>query len=58
LPLAGTSEVIDSRIIELDTNLEKSINGAYSIPEKIKKDLEANKINELITKIDELINKE
>lgn len=58
LPLAGTSEEIDSRIIELDTKLEKSINGIYSIPEKIKKDLEASKINELLAKIDELLDKE
>jgi CheY-like chemotaxis protein len=33
LPRAGTSQEIDSRIIELDTKLEKSINGASSIPE-------------------------
>ncbi len=58
LPLVGTSEEIDSRIIELDTKLEKSINGIYSIPEKVKKDLEASKINELLAKIDELLDKE
>ena len=58
LPLVGTSREIDSRIIELDTKLEKSINGIYSIPEKVKKDLEASKIDELLAKIDELLNKE
>lgn len=58
LPLAGTSEEIDSRIIELDTKLEKSINGLYSIPEKVKKDLETSKLNELLDKIDKLLDKE
>lgn len=58
LPLAGTSEEIDSRIMELDTNLEKSINGKYKIPEKVKKDLGTSKLNELIEKIDKILDKE
>src|SRR5690606_24472341 len=58
LPLAGTSEEIDSRLIELDTKLEKSINGKYSLPKKIKKDLGTNKLNELLEKIDRILDKE
>lgn len=58
LPLAGNSEEIDSRIMELDTKLEKSINRKYSIPEKVKKDLETSKLNELIEKIDKILDKE
>lgn len=58
LPLAGRSEEIDSRIIELDTKLERSINGTYSIPEKIKKDLGTSKLNELLEKIDKILDKE
>lgn len=58
LPLAGTSEEIDSRIMELDTKLEKSINGKYSIPEKVKKDLGTSKLNELLEKIDKILDKE
>ncbi|GLC79908.1 response regulator [Lacrimispora brassicae] len=58
LPLAGTSQEIDSRIMELDTKLEKSINGKYSIPEKVKKDLSTNKLNELLAKLDKILDKE
>lgn len=55
LPLAGTSEEIDSRLLELDSKLEKSINGDYALPEKIKRDLSTNKLNELLDKIDEIL---
>ncbi len=58
LPLAGISEEIDSRLIELDTKLEKSINARYSLPEKVKKDLGANKLNELLEKIDKILSEE
>lgn len=58
LPLAGTSQDIDSKILELDNKLEKSINGKYSIPAKIKKDLDTNKLDQLISKIDKLLEKE
>lgn len=55
LPRAGQSVVIDERILELDSCLEKSIDGRASIPISIKRDFAAEKINELISKIDSLI---
>lgn len=58
LPLVGTSEEIDSRIMELDTKLEKSINAKYSLPDKVKKDLGTNKLDKLLGKIDELLDEE
>lgn len=58
LPLAGKSEEIDSRLLELDTKLEKSINGTYSLPTKMKKDLDSNKLNELLEKVDMILERE
>jgi DNA-binding NarL/FixJ family response regulator len=58
LPLAGTSEDIDSKILDLDSKLEKSINGSHALPDKIKKDLSSNKLSELLDKIDEILKKE
>lgn len=58
LPQAGTCEKIDSRILDLDSKLEKSINGNSSIPIKVKKDLESSKLNELLDMIDKIIEKE
>ncbi|MEC1177316.1 hypothetical protein P9B03_02370 [Metasolibacillus meyeri] len=55
LPLSGKSEEIDSRILELDNKLERSISGKYSISKKIKKDLNTNKLNELIDRIDDIL---
>ena len=55
LPFAGTSEEIDSRLLELDTKIEKSINGAHALPEKIKKDLSENKLNELLSKMEKIL---
>lgn len=55
LPLAGKSEEIDSRLLELDSKLEKSINGDYSLPNKVKKDLNSSKLTELLNKIDEIL---
>ena len=57
LPLAGKSEEIDSRLLELDSKLEKSINGDYALPDKVKKDLNSNKLTELLDKIDEILEK-
>lgn len=56
LPLAGTSEEIDSRLLELDTKIEKSINGTHALPEKIKRDLNENKLNELLSKMEQILN--
>lgn len=58
LPKAGCSAKIDSRILQLDTFLEKAIDGKNAIPEKLKKDLSSNKIVELIDKIDSILKKE
>lgn len=55
LPKAGESASIDARILELDSQLERSIYGNAAISLPIKKDFTAEKINELISKIDSLI---
>ena len=55
LPRAGESASIDERILELDSRLEKSFYGTASIPLPVKRDFTAEKINELISKIDLLI---
>ena len=55
LPEKGKSAMIDNRILELDTKLEKSIDGHAAIPEEIKKKLCSNKLDELIRKIDLLL---
>lgn len=51
----GQSVEIDKRILELDSKLEKSIDGYIAIPHEIKTDLKSNKLNELIEKIDLLL---
>ncbi|MBD3861633.1 hypothetical protein IEE86_18180 [Bacillus sp. 28A-2] len=58
LPCAGTSEDIDSRILEIDAKLEKSINGGSALPEGVRKDLSSNKISELLNRIDEILERE
>lgn len=58
LPMAGTSEDIDSRILELDSKLERSIDGGSALPEGVKKDLSSNKISELLDRIDEILERE
>lgn len=55
LPHAGESAAVDERILELDSMLEKSIDGRVAISLPVKKDFSAEKINELISKIDSLI---
>ena len=55
LPRAGESASIDARILELDSLLERSVYGNAAIALPIKKDFTAEKINELISKIDSLI---
>ncbi|KUO63246.1 MAG: hypothetical protein APF84_01770 [Gracilibacter sp. BRH_c7a] len=57
IPKAGESSEIDERIIELDTQLEKSIDGRSNITPKMKRDLTSDNIQALISKIDELIGK-
>ncbi|MEG2013401.1 MAG: hypothetical protein RR063_09395 [Anaerovoracaceae bacterium] len=55
LPHAGESSSIDERILELDSQLEKSFDGRDAIPLPVKRDFTAERINELISKIDLLI---
>lgn len=55
LPRMGESAEIDERILELDSLLEKSLDGRSAFPISIKRDFAAEKINELISKIDSLI---
>ena len=55
LPHAGESATIDERILELDSWLERSIDGRTAISLPVKRDFTAEKINELISKIDSLI---
>ena len=58
IPQIGTNHKIDERIIELDTRIEKSIDGVSALSEKMKVDLDVNRIQTLIDKIDKLIDKE
>lgn len=56
IPLKGTSVSIDDRIVELDTWIENSIDGLSALSPKMKRDLGSNHIQELIAKIDSIIN--
>lgn len=55
LPRAGESVSVDERILELDSRLEKSFYGNAAISLSVKKSFAAEKIDELISKIDLLI---
>lgn len=58
LPQKGKSAEIDNKILDIDGKLERTIDGYSSIPNNIKKIFEANKIDELISKIDMLLKEE
>lgn len=58
LPDAGTTNEIDSRLLELDTMLEKSIDGRNSISIKQKREFSSNNLVELLEKIEFLLEKE
>lgn len=58
LPKKGKNEEIDSRILELDSKLEKSIDSYSAIPDGIKRTLKSSKIDELLEKIDLLLKEE
>ncbi|MBC5723147.1 hypothetical protein H8S11_10010 [Flintibacter sp. NSJ-23] len=58
LPRAGESATVDGRILELDSKIERSIDGRSAISVPIKKGFAAEKINELISKIDQIIESE
>lgn len=58
IPVAGSSSEIDERIFELDSYLERSIDGRTRIPDKVKKELSNDKITQLLLKLDKLIDSE
>jgi len=58
LPAAGDSLEVDSKLIDLDDKLEKSLNGKNSIPKKLKIELQSDKITELLNKLDGILEKE
>lgn len=58
IPLAGKSEEIDSRLLELDYKLEKSISSVSALPLKIRQDLNNNKLDVLLEQLDRIIEKE
>lgn len=55
LPHAGESATIDERILSLDSQLEKTIDGKSSISEKLKRELTSDKVQSLIDRIDKII---
>ena len=55
LPREGASAEIDARILELDATIEKSINKKHMISIETKKKLEDPKLDELISKIDKIL---
>lgn len=58
LPQKGKNAEVDTRILELDGKLEKSIDGHSAIPDAVKHTLQSNKLDELIDKIDLLLKEE
>lgn len=58
LPEKGKTAEIDNRLLELDSKLEKSIDGHSAISNAVKNSLQSNKIDELISKIDLLLKEE
>lgn len=55
LKKAGTSIEIDSRILELDNKLEKSLDKECALNPKLKEDLSSSKLVELMEKIDKVL---
>lgn len=53
----GADFVLESRIIELDGLLEKSINGKSVIPEEFKTLTNSNKLDNILNKVDQLLKK-
>ncbi len=57
MPRRGKNVAIDSRIMELDSLIENSIDGVSAIPQNMKQALsDGNQIQKLIDKLDQLIN--
>lgn len=55
LPKRGQSVDVDSRILELDHKIEKSLDGETALPFKLKEDLSSNKLVELLNKVDDIL---
>lgn len=55
---AGKSVEVDSRILELDNLIEKSIDGKSSLPPKLREELSSNKLEELIEKVDKVLERD
>lgn len=58
LPEKGKSAEVDTRILELDSKLEKSIDGHSALPDAVKCSIQSNKLEELINKIDMMLKEE
>lgn len=57
IPYEKRNAKIDSRILKIDSQLEHRICGESAIPEKLKKDLNENKFEDLLNKLDTIIRK-
>lgn len=55
LPASGKSREIDDRILYLDTMIEKSIDAEKALPDRIKRELQADRVDKLMKKIDKLL---
>ena len=55
LPASGKSSEIDDRILYLDTMIEKSIDAEKALPDRIKRELQVDRVDELMKKIDKLL---
>lgn len=58
LPDVGKSAQIDSKIMELDFQLERYINRRLALPKKTRQDLCSSKVDVIINKLDEILKKE
>lgn len=57
IPYENRNAKIDSRILEIDSQLERFACGESAIPEKIKKELDENKFEDILNKLDMIIRK-
>lgn len=57
IPYEKRTAQIDSRILEIDSQLERFACGESAIPEKIKKELNQNKFEDILNKLDIIIRK-
>ena len=55
IPDAGKSVEIDAKILELDSNIENSIDKTCALNHKLKESISSNKLVELLHKVDEII---